>query len=490
MKISVACIRIFLVTTILAALPARAGSQSGGMEMSSQSPKARAFFEEGLAKMETLHIQAGLQNWRNAAEADPNFGLAHIFLAYFAQDPTEQLAEREKALATRQMAGPEEQLIIEWLADSSKSQFVPAIQAMNEALEQYKHDKHLAWLAGWWLLLGQDEPARAIPLFERAIKLDPKFADPWNEAAYCYARTGNFEKAFERMKRYTELLPTEANPQDSYAEISRMAGRYDDALSHYRKSLKIDPTFIESQLGLGDTYALMGEEAKARAEYAIAIQKGTKVQGVLWALQSAATYLREGKLNEANAAFQQAAEQAHNNDFANLEAEAYRSIALYQKELAASLRWLKQAEAVLKEDHKVPQMLLEQKLASVLRTAVDISVKSGDMESAAANLQRLQDLANSNPDGMIQASLHGASGGLLAAQGKYPEAVSNLEDDDRNPFSMQALVGAYEKVGDKEKAARMAARLAGFNEPLIEQAVVVLPFRETHAAANLRAGSR
>jgi tetratricopeptide (TPR) repeat protein len=489
-KTSCTYLRIFMVLMILAVVPARGGDRNDGMQMSTKSAKARGFFEEGLAKMETLHIQAGLQNWRNAAEADPNFALAHIFLAYFAQDPTEQFAEREKALATREKAGPEEQLIIEWLADSSKSQFVPAIQAMNEALEQYKQDKHLAWLAGWWLLLAQDEPGRAIPMFERAIKLDPKFADPWNEAAYCYARTGNFDKAFEHIKRYAELLPTEANPQDSYAEISRMAGRYEDALTHYHASLKIDPTFIESQLGLGDTYALMGNEAKARAEYAIAIQKGTKVQGVTWALQAATTYLREGKLTQADAAFQQAAEQAHNEDFANLEAEAYRNMAMYQKDLAESMRWLKQAEAVLKEDHKVPQELLQQKLASVLRTAVDMSLKNGNMESAAANLQRLQDLANSTPDSMIQASFHGAAGAMLVAQGKYDEAISGLQEDERNPFSMQALAVAYEKLGEKDKSARMTARLAGFNEPLIEQAVVVLPFRKAHAVANLRAGAR
>lgn len=477
--------RIFIILMILAALPASAGRQGSGMEMSSKSAKARAFFQEGLAKMETLHIQAGLQNWRDAAQADPNFALAHIFLAYFAQDPTEQFAEREKALATRQLAGPEEKLIVEWLADSSKSQFVPAIQAMNEALETYNQDKHLAWLAGWWLLLAQDEPQRAIPMFERAIKLDPKFADPWNEAAYCYARTGNYDKAFERIKRYTELLPNEANPQDSYAEISRMAGRYDDALVHYHASLKLDPTFLESQLGLGDTYALMGNEPRARAEYAIGIQKGTKVQGILWSLQSAATYIREGKLSDADSAFQKVAEHAHGEDFANLEAEAYRSMALYQKDLATSTQWLNKAEAALRENHKVPQALLDQELASVLRSSVDLALRNDDMQAATVSLHRLQDLANATPDGMIQASFHGASGAMLVAQGKYEDAISNLEEDDRNPFSMQGLTVAYEKTGDKESAARMTARLAGFNEPLIEQVVVVLPFREAHTVANL-----
>src|SRR5262249_5603615 len=160
------------------------------------------------------------------------------FLAYFAQDPTEQVAERGKALAARSLAGPEEQLIIDWLANGSKSQVVPAIQAMNEALERYQQDKHLAWLARWWLMLAQAEPGRAIRMFDRAIRLDPKSADPWYEVAYCYARSGNFDNAFEQIKRYTELLAHEANPQDTYADLSRVGWRYEDALSLYHASLK------------------------------------------------------------------------------------------------------------------------------------------------------------------------------------------------------------------------------------------------------------
>lgn len=487
MKIFSIRIGILVAVIVLAALPVCAKHQTSGMEMSTKSAKARAFFEEGLAKLETLHIEAGLQNWRNATQADPNFALAHIFLAYFAQDPTEQFAEREKALASRRAAGPEEQLIIEWLADSSKSQLIPAIQSMNEALDRYKRDKHLAWLAGWWLLLAQDEPERAIAMFERATKLDPRFADPWNEAAYCYARSGDFDQAFEHIKRYTELLPNEANPQDSYAELSRMAGRYDDALAHYHASLKIDPTFIESQLGLGDTYALMGNEPMARAEYAIAIQKGTKVQAVLWSLQSAATYVREGKFSDADEAFQKAAAQAHEDDFANLEAEAYRSMALYQQNLAASVKWLEKAEGALREGHKVPQALLDQEQASVLRDAVEVALRAENTERAAANLSRLQELANANPDAMVQASFHGAAGAMMVAKGQYQDAISNLEDDERNPFSIQGLAVAYEKAGDKDRAAHFSARLAGFNEPLIEQAIVVLPYREAHAGTSLRA---
>jgi len=482
-------IKGLIITIFLVALPLSAQRRSSGMEMSTKSAPARALFEQGLAKMETLHIEAGLENWRKATKADPNFALAHIFLAYFAQDPTEQVAERNKALAVRQMAAPEEQLIIDWLANSSKSQLVPAIQAMNEALERYQDDKHLAWLAGWWLLLAQDEPARAIPMFERAIKLDANFADPWNEVAYCYARTGDFEKAFEHIKRYTELLPKEANPQDSYAEISRMAGRYDDALAHYHASLKIDPSFIESQLGLGDTYALMGDEVRARAEYAIAINKGTKVQDVLWSLQSAATFVREGNLDSADAAFKQVAKEARSYNFSNLEAEAFRRMALYQKDWAASVGYLEKAETALRLSDRVPQALVDQEMAAVLRTGVDLAIQNGNMEAAATTLKRLENLANSKHDAVIQTAFHGAAGAMLLAQAKYEDAISHLEEDSRNPYSMRGLTLAYEKTGALEKAERMARRLAGFNEPLIEQAVVVLPFRASYNRPSLRAGS-
>jgi tetratricopeptide (TPR) repeat protein len=462
-----------------------------GMHISTKSPQAHAYFEKAMAKMEMLHTADGLENFRNAVQADPQFALGHIFLTFFSQDPTEQVAEREKALATRANAGPEERLIIDWLANASQAKWVPAIQAMNEALTSYPHDKHLHWLAGWWLQLDQNQSQRAVAMFEQVMQIDPKFADAYNEAAYCYARQGDLDKAFADIKRYTELVPNEPNPQDSFAEISRMAGRFDDALTHYRMSLKIDPTFHESQLGLGDTYALMGDQARARAEYAKAIATGSPVQKVTWSLQLAATYVREGDLAGADKAFTAVAEQAHAKDFANLEAEAYRSMSLYQLESAASLNLLAKAEAVLHEDHKVPQSLLNQELASVLRTRVEQALAAknpGDnagqnKDLAKATLKQLQALADANDaDGIITSALHGAAGAVALSVGDYAEAVNHFEADESNAISMRSLITAYDKNGQQGNAHRLAAKLAALNVPLIEQAVVVPEFRKQRAA--------
>jgi tetratricopeptide (TPR) repeat protein len=462
-----------------------------GMHISTKSSQAHVAFEKGMAKMEMLHIEDGLQSFRDAVKADPQFALGHIVLMFFSQDPTEQVAERDKALATRAAANNEEGLVIDWLANASQAHYIPAIQAMNEALDKYPRDKHLHWLAGWWLLVDHNQSQRAVVLFEKVMQIDPKFADAYNEAAYCYARMGNFDKAFAHIKHYTELVPNEPNPQDTFAEISRMAGRFEDALTHYRMSLKIDPSFHESQLGLGDTYALMGQQARAREEYTKAIATGSPVQKVLWSLQSAATYVREGNLAGADKAFSAAAVQAHEKDFANLEAEAYRSMSYYQLEGAASLNLLAKAEAVLNEGHKVPQSLLNQELASVLRTRVERALHDNNKEVAAAAFKQLQTLAEANgADGLIGTALHGAAGAVSLAEGNFADAVNHFEEDESNAISMRSLIIAYEKNGQTGNAHRLSAKLAALNVPLIEQAVVVPEFRKQWAAQVAAAKAR
>lgn len=481
-EMSQTCFRTFAVLLLLVFLALACAAQSRTeMQVTTHSAKARALFDEGMGKMETLHWEAALQSWRKAAQVDPQFALAHIFLTMLSRDPLEQFAERDKAFASRQGISREEQLIVDWIGNASQGQWIPAIQAMNEAAAEFPQDKRLAWLTGLWLE-GQRQSSRAIPFFERAIQLDARFPDPWNQVAYCYARSGNFDRAFANMKTYAELLPNESNPQDSLAEISRMAGRFEDALTHYQLSLKNDPTFVESQLGLADTYALMGDEVRARAEYAIAIRKAPdKAQATLWSLQSAATYVRENNLPAADAAFRAAAKSAHERNLGGLEAEAYRMMAMYQKDNGEAMELLKKADAALSERHQMPKAVYEQELALIMRNWLTRLVAKNAMADATGILKQLEELSQYSP-GRAEFAYHGAAGTLLLAQSKYEEAVSHLEEDGQNPVSLKQLIVAYEKMGNKEDAGRTAQKLAAFNEPTLEQAIVVPEFRKSMMA--------
>src|SRR5579863_6905366 len=176
-----------------------------------------------------------------------------------------------------------------------------------------------------------------------------------------------YDKAFDAMQRYISLLPNEANPQDSYAEILRMGGKFDDALLHYHASLKLDPGFIESQMGIADTYALMGDEPRARTEYAVAVQHArSKSQAASWSLNIGVSYVRERNYSGADEAFRALAVRSHQDDLALPEAEAYRMMAAYQTDGNLAMQLLKKAEDVLGEKHPLSASARQEELALIL----------------------------------------------------------------------------------------------------------------------------
>lgn len=453
----------------------------GTLPITTHSKEARKLFDSGLVKMENLHSVEGIQDLRKAAEIDPAFGMAEILISFEsvdpAVDPAEKVAAREKAKAARAKVSHGEQLVIDWIADSSEGKMVPAIQAMNSVLEEYPNDKMLAWLGGIWIE-NQQQITRAIPIFERASRLDPNFAAPLNELGYCYARVRNFDKAFAVMQRYIALLPNESNPQDSYAEILRMAGRFDDALTHYHASLKIDPTFWVSQLGIADTYALMGDEERARAEYVTAIRHaGSKMEAANWSLQSATTYVREQNYKAADEAFRTVAKQAHNDELLVPEAEAYRMMAAYQPNGNAAMELLNRAEDVLNGKHPLPNINRQEELALILRSRAERAASDGNTSLANATLERLKELLEKSNDQIVQLQYDGAAGAVLVSEGKYEQALAHLQEDSRNPLSMKLMVEAYRKTGSREQAEELSKTLANWNEPTLEQALVVPEFR-------------
>ena len=107
-------------------------------------------------------------------------------------------------------------------------------------------------------------------MWERLIQQDPNFAPAYNMLGYAWVEGNHPDpaKALAYLKKYAQLQPHHANPEDSLGEVSRYAGNDQSSLLHYHAALQITPTFITSQIGLGDTYTLMGDYSPARSEYA------------------------------------------------------------------------------------------------------------------------------------------------------------------------------------------------------------------------------
>jgi tetratricopeptide (TPR) repeat protein len=449
---------------------------SSNLPVTTSSAQARKSFEKAMQEFEEYRVSEALQDLRAATKADTNFAQAFILISRMSTHPAEQAATRKRAKQLASKVSPGERLLIAWLAGAQEDNYIPAIVAMNDLLAKYPRDQRLEYLAGDWLN-GQRRYEQSMAVLERAIALYPNYAAALNDLAYAYAYMGNFDKAFAAMDRYVTLEPDQPNPHDSYGEILRMAGKFDAALEQYRMSIRIDPNF-GSELGVADTYALMGKELEAREEYDRAIvfaaSDGDKVEREL---QSAVTWIRENNRKQAERALGDVARHAHAAGLGQLEAEAHRILGMYEPDSKAAMKHLQAAQDALQEEHEISASDRNEEQARILRVRATRWAEGQDMDSALKAVKQLETMAGTSRSEVVQLSYHGATGAVLVTQGKFAEAIPHLEEGSTDPLSMRLLWRAYNSTGASPQAEAIALRLAALNLPTVEQALVVPQFR-------------
>jgi tetratricopeptide (TPR) repeat protein len=447
--------------------------KSNSLPITTSSAKARELYLKGMQDYENLYLERCNEQWRAAVKEDPNLAVAWAWIAFNSGNPEEVKTAREKARELAPQTTPGEQLMIAWISKVQEGDFLGGITAMNDMLEMYPRDKRLLYLAGNWLM-GENGNDQAQRFFEKALSIDKNYPAALNDLAYVEARNRQFDKAFTAMERYVALLPKEPNPQDSFGELKRMAGDFESSLAHYRAALKIDPDFVTSQLGLGDTYALMGNQEQARIEYDKAIRFAhNEADRLTYSMQKAMTYVREGNFAEADKQFTEIAETAHAKAQGLQEAQAYRHFAEYQHDDVVALKHLKLAEDALHHQAAISASDRGEEMSRILRNRIVREARSGNEALAQKSLHELELMADGSRNRVIQSSYQGAFGTLLMDKKKYQEAIPFLEEDQDNPFTLELLVQAYYQTEQTDKLHETEAKLRGTNVPTMEQALVV-----------------
>jgi len=458
---------------------AQTSRQGDVLPLTTKSEEVRRLVEKAwVVGLDQVQQQQAIEVLRKALKIDPSFAMGHELLSQIGLDPAEQVREQQKAYATRSHASAAERLVIEWLQDADDHKLIPAITKMNDVLNRYPHDKWVVFLANRWLTQ-QTQYDRAIAVFENSGLHAPGLL---NNSAYTYAYTRQFEKSFALMDKYVAALPEDPNPQDSYAEILRMSGRFDQAIEHYRAALALDPGFYSSQFGIADTYSLMGDQVRARQEYEIGFKKFSlpELHRIQWQTQEAISFVREGDYAAADRAFQAVADHAHTKHMSQLEADAWRQMAMYQQRPRQAVALLAKAQAAVQQGKNAMAAAIQQELAQILRARVEVAVETGNKEMMASTLAHLARMSGNSNDKIIDSAYHGAAGAVMFSGHKYTDAIAHLEEDTNNPFSLQLLAEAYQETGDVSEAHRTTETLANFNDPTVEQALVVPAFRKCY----------
>jgi tetratricopeptide (TPR) repeat protein len=470
-------------TTVASATRARAEQ----MRLTTTSPHARELFGQAIVLSGNYRLDECLKGLRSAVAADPNFAAGWALLAFYATDSREAAEALTQAQRLVGKATPSEMLLVHWIGALKRNSQLEAISNLNDLVHREDRDKYVAYLAGRWFL-DQHDQQKAVPLFEKVLVLDPEFTPVLNRLGYAYAARGDLRHAEALMQRYVAAMPKDPNPEDSYGDILFKAGRYDEARKHFEAALRKDPSFGPSQHELGDVYAMIGEQDAARNAYEQSAKVAANPRRSLEYRSSIALLeVRQGQSLLADQGYGRLAAEAKSRNDSDLAATFYEAMALYQKDDAVALKRLDAAEEVLRQDPDLAAVTRDEHMAVIRRWRGIRSLHAGNPAMAEVCMRVLQQKYDLTENEAIGEQLHALRGAWLAEQGKYAEAVAELESIEGDAFSLDLLAQVKRHSGDRAGADAALQNLLAIHAATLESVLVVEPARQRTNASSASA---
>jgi TolB-like protein/tetratricopeptide (TPR) repeat protein len=141
-------------------------------------------------------------------------------------------------------------------------------EAVSGTTNVEAHDLYLRGLT-LWRVREEDELFAAIDAFERAIAVDPGFAQAWGGLATTYAVLPDYsnrltpdvteERSLDAAQRALALDPTQPEPYLAMGSLARYFGRRETATALLRRAIVLRPSSATAHQWLGTTLVEIGE---------------------------------------------------------------------------------------------------------------------------------------------------------------------------------------------------------------------------------------
>jgi tetratricopeptide (TPR) repeat protein len=182
----------------------------------STSPDALAAYQEGLQALRDATWDVAVTSFERAVKLDPALAAAHLRLAIvkvWIASPTVARESFQRAAQLRASLPEHEQVLLDALSpyvQGTPSDPVETEKRLREASARTPNDVELlGWLA---LILGaQQKFEEELTVADRAVSLDPQYADGWDARANALARVGRFDEAKKSLDACIAVSPSAAD---------------------------------------------------------------------------------------------------------------------------------------------------------------------------------------------------------------------------------------------------------------------------------------
>jgi serine/threonine-protein kinase len=330
------------------------------------------------------NLDTAIQMFQDAVQADPSFALAYARLA--------------DALWTKHKSDPDPKLV-------------------DQALANGRHAAQInAQLSPVRVILGRLEAGTgkydlAIQEFQRALELDPRSAEAWQQIATAYESLGRPSDAEASIRKAIALRPDNWAGYNALGGFFLRAERYPEAADAYQKVLDLTPDNPVGYSNLGVVLKCMQDRVGARRMY----EKAIALNPSYFAYTNLAVlYYADGDFEKAASTYEQAL-ALNDRDYRPWTglAGAYKAMGRTEKFRTASRRALELAEAESGRDPNNPEIQGAVAYSSALL---------GKRSEALRRIANALALAPDSHDVLYQASL------VYLALGERPAALRYLSN--------------------------------------------------------------
>jgi tetratricopeptide (TPR) repeat protein len=237
-------IRVFVSTLLISAGLSlySQGRTDGLMTVTTNSPKAREYYNAALKSFDEVRLQKGHDLLEKSLNEDRDFFMANYQMALYCIW-TEDLQGFEKyagaAVSAKARLGQAEEIL---KGAISKLKDYPAndvTDAGKKLVEMYPNDINAYNNLIYFQSIINDQEGQ-LETVEKALKISKNPAPLYNTMGYIYLALKKYDKAETAFDKYIEADPSNPNVYDSKGDFYMLTKEYKKAYESYLKAYSMD----------------------------------------------------------------------------------------------------------------------------------------------------------------------------------------------------------------------------------------------------------
>ena len=143
-----------------------------------------------------------------------------------------------------------------------------AIQKCKQAIDIHRKSPFIYAYVNWGEALRLEKDPAAQAKFEEALRINPDSAEALNGLGNVLMDSQQFDEALPIFERATQVDPKFGRAYTGWGwALSEQPGKQDEAIAKYLKAIEIDPTDAYAYVNLGVARRAQGDQEEARRDY-------------------------------------------------------------------------------------------------------------------------------------------------------------------------------------------------------------------------------